>query len=352
MWILIKNNIRLLLRDRVNLTLLCLLPFFMMGILGVAFPYITGEALKVGNFEIGYSASNAPQWFANFKEEAQALNIQCIDLTKEKGIERVNEGKSAGFIGFQGEDYTLYRSHQMTFNQLIIEELLEQYKGSAIEEGDYSQKVATIKLQKSLIPSSKDYYGIVETVLAIWLSMYLPICLENKERKNAIYKRINPKNLGTLELLGARWLSTLVCTLLEVGFIILVEACFFQIQWGQRWPLSMGLLFLGILAANSLGTLLSVLIRTSLISYVVVYISTWFYGFLGGNCQSYMVKLLPEKVMSYSPLYFMNRTLVELSYKGSSRYFGKTLFIFISLAIVSCFISFIAMNDQLNREGA
>lgn len=351
MWTLIKNNIRLLLRDRVSLGILCIIPFLMLGILGGAFPYVTGKTLVMGGFEIGYSPSKEPEWFKNFKEKARALRIQCVPLAKEEGIERVNEGESVGYIGFQGEDYTLYRSRQIVFNSLLVEELLEQYKRPGIEAIDYDKKVVTVKLERPLILSAKDYYGIVEVVFAIWLSMYLPISLESKERKNAIYKRMSPQNLGVIKLLMARWLSTFLCALLQVAVILLAECCFFQTKWGPKWPLSMLLLILGILAANSLGTLLSVFIRPSLISYLIVYISTWFYGFLGGNFQGYMVKLFPEEVMRYSPLYFMNRTLVELSYKGSSYYLGETLLIFTSLFIGSFLISVGGFRYQIKREG-
>lgn len=88
-------------------------------------------------------------------------------------------------------------------------------------------------------------------------------------------------------------------------------------------------------------------IKNPVITNVIIFISGFFMGFIGGSFQTYMYNFVSESIAKISPLYYLNRTLVEFTTKGYSDYTIRAILYMLVLTAAGLIIGTIAQS----REG-
>ena len=85
------------------------------------------------------------------------------------------------------------------------------------------------------------------------------------------------------------------------------------------------------------------------VTIIAVFAAVWFAGFFGGSFETYMYSVHPMEVKLASPIYHINRSLVELSCMGHSDYISSACFYSIAIIVVCSIVAVIA--GTLRKRG-
>ena len=70
------------------------------------------------------------------------------------------------------------------------------------------------------------------------------------------------------------------------------------------------------------------------VAIVSMFMILWFMGFVGGSFETYMYSSVLDTIKELSPLYYLNRTLVELSTMGESNYLKPCVIYMLAMVII------------------
>lgn len=375
---LVKNNMKILLRDKIGFMFLCILPIVLIAILSSAFSEDLGKKVSLESFEIGYYIQENTQIgtiFLHFIEEYKSRGIDLRPMGEEEGLKALKAGEIAGYLILNDEKYVFYREEGFHIQAMIFEGsfkgnmyLYDGIKGTvnslAAHRGMTADKMlSTLQvmgedtandavrkehLNADPVPQAKDYYGIVEIVFIIWFSISSALHLAELERKNKIEERIKLTPIKPYCLFLGRFIPNVAATCLQVGIALVVSTLCLKVNWGNKPLLSAVILIFEVIAMSAVGTMLTFIIKNSAVINLGMYISAFVFGFTGGSFQTYMYNFVSEDLVKWSPFYYLNRTLVELSTKGSSNYLSSVFLLLLGLTVGSFTIGFAYIH--LRRE--
>lgn len=194
------------------------------------------------------------------------------------------------------------------------------------------------------MPSSTVYYGIVEIVYVIWFGMIVVSTITNNERKYGVTRRIELSNTSSFTLFLGKLIPAVFEVSIQIGIAAFVSTMLMNVNWGTSPLLSAGIILLEIIATSAIGILLSTIIKNQALTDVLIFLSSFFFGFIGGSFQTYMYNYFNENVAKLSPLYFINRSLVELSTKGHSDYTGSCIILLIIISVTVTLLGTLATH--------
>ena len=99
--------------------------------------------------------------------------------------------------------------------------------------------------------------------------------------------------------------------------------------------LSVAIMMFTTLAFIAFGMLFFIIFRNTAASIGLLFVVIWFWGYVGGCFETYMLSSVSQTVKQMSPLYFVNRTLVELSVNGSSDYLMPCITVLTLMTVIS-----------------
>ena len=85
------------------------------------------------------------------------------------------------------------------------------------------------------------------------------------------------------------------------------------------------------------------------VTIIAVFIVVWLAGFFGGSFETYMFSSHPMSIKQLSPIYYINRSLVELSCMGHSDYVGSALIYSGAITIICSAVAILA--GTIRRRG-
>ena len=254
---LIKNNFKLMLRNKWVVIVILLGPILVIAMLSAAFGDMMAAYEKTGNFKVGYRINAGSVFEENIEDIKKAGSEAGIDFFSypDGDIQKIVEKNDlAGFLVFADDSYTVYENADDKNEGKTLEYFMEQVN-RGIDAGvrdlmfpDTTVSIAELPMKKlSYMPaiSSTDYYGIIEVVYFSWMGIVSVAGVFASEKKNGIENRLTVIALFTL---------------------------------------------------------------------------VWFMGFFGGSFETYMFSSQPESLKRLSPIYYANRALVEYSCMGHSDY--------------------------------
>ena len=377
---LVKNNMKLILRDKISFMFLCVFPVILILILSSAFSSTLGKTVELEEFSVGYSikeGSDIANYFPAFKEQFRANGIILKPMDQKDGAWAVADGELASYLVLEDDQYTLYNKEGIDIHAMVFE---SSFKGSMylydsiksmreymlqnevipteeiikkMKSLDSQQQVSFVKKQHievDPVPTAQDYYGIVQIVFIIWFSVSSVVQLASGEKRNKISNRIRLTNVKPIILFMGRFIPNILATCVQVGIALGVSTLLLKVNWGDHLFLSGGILLLQVIAISALGTMFTIVIKNSTIINMFMYIGAFVFGFIGGSFQVYMYNFVSEEIVRLSPLYYLNRTLVELSTKGSSDYLGITLVMLLLITILSVTIGLCYMYTRREVE--
>lgn len=213
------------------------------------------------------------------------------------------------------------------------------YEAGYTMEDEYINGVNAIELpttQLDYMPTidSSDYYGIIYVVYYSWFGIISIAGVLASEKKNALDRKFLVSPITGVRLFLAKWISGVMVAVLEMTVVTAISTLFFDITWGNM-AASMGILLLTIIASNAFGLLLFYLFQNLAISVGVLFAVVWFMGFAGGSFETYMFSVIPDQIKNFSPIYHVNRALVEYSCMGHSDYGSSAVLFLIGILMVS-----------------
>lgn len=171
--------------------------------------------------------------------------------------------------------------------------------------------------------------------------------LDNEERKCGFKKRISLTNASPLIIMLGRIIPVTILVAIQVLIASIASTILMGVNWGPNIIISVLIIMLEIVASTSVGLAVSMVIKNQVITNVLIIVASFFMGFIGGSFQTYMYNFVSEKVSGVSPLYYLNRTLVEFATSGSSAYTMKAVLYMAVLIVLSLIIG----TFMQSREG-
>ena len=343
---LIKNNFKLMLRNKWVVIVMLLGPILVIAMLSAAFGNMMATYEKTGNFKVGYRIDAGSVFEENIEDIKKAGSEAGIDFFSypDGDIQKIVEKNDlAGFLVFADDSYTVYENADDKNEGKMLEYFMEQVN-RGIDAGvrDLMFPETTVSIDKlpaeklSYMPaiSSIDYYGIIEVVYFSWLGIVSVAGVFASEKKNGIEKRFELSGISSGRLYFARWIPAVALTACEMAVTAVLSSFLFGVSWGGYLQ-SARILLLTIMAAISVGMLLYYIFRNFAVTVIALFTMVWFMGFFGGSFETYMFSSQPESLKRLSAIYYVNRALVEYSCMGHSDYAVSSM-VYVGAVTVIC----------------
>lgn len=356
---LIKNNFKLMLRNRWIFVTMLLGPIIVIALLSSAFEDMMASYENAEEFRTGYRISKDSIFYENIgqiKEAGKEAGIDFENYPDGEPEALMLQNDLAGFLVLEGEKYTVYKSADYRSQGEMLEYFMEQVKSQAAAQVRNSmfppveEKEGLPVRKLAFMPEidSKNYYGIIEVVYFIWCGIVSVASVLASEKKNGISRRFRVSGLSEIRLYFARWFSAVLATVCETAVTVFLTIVVFDISWGTN-PLTIVVLLLTVMGAMALGMFLYAVLDNLAVTVVVLFTTVWFMGFFGGSFETYMFSSLPDSLKNLSPIYHVNRVLVEYSCIGTSDYTMSSIAYMGGITVV-CTLLAIAVN-YVKKEG-
>ena len=281
--------------------------------------------------------------FAGYEEIMQShMEEEGISVRRYNGEipgKIVEDGQVEVFIDFSDEDYHIYGASknelQVRMIQYVMFSIAENIKAYLNGTPPMPQNMEVKELATIKTAGAQDYYSIIEVVYFLSLCVIFLCVIIQAERGNHIQIRFCVGNAGNAVLYFGKMIP---CVLMAWVIQILITGglvtLMFDVTWGK--PLiSFLILCMEAVAFTAFGMIFMLLFHNMAVSIGSMFMILWFMGFFGGTYETYMYSSVPDAVKELSPLYYLNRTLVELSTMGESSFLVPCV-VYLSAMIIIC----------------
>lgn len=363
---LIKNNIKLMLRNKVILIVMAILPVIIISLLSNIFEDLLGKSYNAEDFTCGYQIADG----SDYKD----IEEQLKDVLKENGITLKEYNKDYNdyetgmmnnefdvFIDVGDDTCTIYRDENKLTEAAVAEYIFlnyfEQYNNQVkimtemYEQGEmkleeYDSSIISEKIEADPVPTSIDYYGIVYVIFFSWCTPIVTAVVLSSERANRITKRFNISPMSKFSLYLGKLIPSVVAAIILTAISTIVSTLVFNIQWGNYLETIL-ILILQILACNALGIVIFYLFNNTAISIALLWMLYMFFGLVGGTFATYMYSGMSKTMLYFSPIYFENRTLIEFATKGMSAYRNTCIYYLGGIFIFFTLMGMLLMNKKM-----
>lgn len=355
---LMKNNFKLIFRNKLAIVVLLLGPLLTIALLSNAFNSLMQSYQTPERFTVGYR-DNSMILSGNLetvKDTAEKAGIVLYEYPEGEPSVLIANNDLSAFVEFHADNYRLFKSGDHKTEGMMTEFFMDQLMNGSMDaaisqlapETRLSSALPVTELESMPAVSSTDYYGIIYIIYFSSLGLVCATGLLGSEKRNGIERKYQVCSVSPFGLYLARILPTaavvIVCTLAETIATVLL----FDIHWGT--PLLSGLIVcMMILAGCAFGFLMYSISQNIAVTIIAEFAVFWIMGYLGGSFETYMYSSIPDMVKQISPFYHVNRALVELSCMGHSS-FVPTALLFTAAIIIVCAIMTVSA-DLLRRRG-
>ena len=345
---LIKNNFKLMFRNKLILICMVFGPFFVIGILSSAFEGLMKSYEPVDVFQAGYQIEKGSFWESNIetiKKAGEEAGIELSEYPEGEPEELIKSGFLSGFVKLGTEKYTVYENAdnetegavlEYFFSQCLRESTSQVMKAKIPGIADKTFEIPLQEIDYMPAVNSRDYYGIIEIVYFSFLGVICMAEVFASEKKNGIDIKFRLTSLSEFKLYIAKWLPSVLVVTAGMGAASVLSALVFGIHWGNL-PVSVLIVLLLIMAGISFGLMLYAVTNNIAITVIILFSSTFFMAFIGGSFETYMYSNFSDSIKNLSPVYHVNRALVENSCMGHSSYnLSSILYLLAVIAACTC----------------
>ena len=367
-FILIKNNLKLMLRSKWILLIMIILPLITIALLANAFKELMNTSYDIEEFQVGYHIEENSKFQELLPELTKSCQEKQIILAEypDGDITKLLQNKTvAVFVEIKEDSYIVYESNDKKTEASITESIFSGFfyqvnetmtrTAYVIEHNIMEQPVQvenavkSEKLASDPVPSSTDYYGIIYIVYFAWCGMISLVAVISSERKSAIPRRMRVSHMPKINYYIGKFIPCTLAIFIEACMAWFLSVVLYDIHWGNL-GLSVFIIFLLSMAASAFGIVLFQLFNNVAISIVVGFIIVWIAGFFGGTFEAYMYLSLPTYLIKMSPQYYINRTLVEYSTMQHSDYTGSCILFLLGIIVVFGLIGTLMMNRKVEEQ--
>lgn len=346
---MIKNNLKLMLRNKMVLVMMLVAPILVIAALTSAFHDLLSTGYDKSHITVGYYFEEDSLLYPlkdTFEEgfSTEDITLRAYgenameDAIKEEDVDVfiycdkdhcILGGSDVEDVSFRVCQYTMHRfAQEFSLASLSMEKMM-------VEGTDITPvKIKTASLPYMKTASAEDYYGIIEIIYFLWCGMLFLTSVISSERKNRIQSRyaISPTSAWRVYL--GKFIPCCMISFIFTAISGVVATLLFDIHWGNL-PATIGILALTLLTGTAFGILLVYLFSNIAAAVVTLFSAVWLMGFVGGSFETYMFANYPESIKLLSPIYHVNRTLVEYSTMGQSDY-ARGCVIYLSAWFMIC----------------
>lgn len=361
-WTMIKNNFKLMFRNKLTIVLAILGPILVIATLSSAFHDLLYSGYSKEGFTMGYNIDEGSPYAVCKEQMLKVLEeqgITCSEFPKEDPDTVLKAGRADLFLQLNREGSILYSQDIEGIKTNLCRYVLYQFDNGMkvqmlLKESAQPGQTGKVDLHISALPRIKtaeatDYYGIIENVYFIWISMVFLAAVVQSERKNRIQSRFLVSPASKLQLYMGKFIPCEMLSILCSAVSIVLSTVLFDIHWGSPWK-SAGILLLTTLVASAVGILCLYMVKNLAVSVVCLFMGVWFAGFVGGSFETYMYSDWSEKAKLLSPFYHINRTLVEYSTMGQSKYAISCVWYFVGLLVVCVAAGLFLMSRRMEEK--
>ncbi len=366
---LIKNNIKIMLRNPVNIFLFVLCPIVISAVLISAFSSLLESYECADNYDVGYMVTEGSpyeNYIDSIKEIGEKNGVKFIeysdaDITRENKSTDESKGDDSpfksiiekndlcGFVEIGDNSYKVYKTEEKKSEGAKLEYMVSTFfNNMSLMGGVDDIELAIENPGHAPAIDSTDYYGIIFIAYISWCAIVGGAGLFTSEKKNCIIERLQVSNLSILQVYLARLIPIATVVILGSGIAMIISILVLGVHWGN-YALSALIVSLMVLAATAFEMMIYEITNSMLATIIISFAIVWIMGFIGGTFETYMFSSAPQTVKLISPLYHENRALTELSSMGHSDYVFSAVTYSVALTFFSSIISLIA--GRIRRFG-
>lgn len=348
---LIKNNIKLMIRSKAIICIIIICPILVIAVLSSVFDNMMKHYDLANGFTVGYRISEKSMFFNQMdaiENGAKEAGMNWMEYPTGDIAEICEKNDFGIFVEFEKDSYRVYYSKENETEGSMAEYFLNRMMRGGQEAVMGEERILIPIEALKAMPNidAKNYYGIIYIVYFVGCCFITLAMVSSSERKNKIGARYGVSPVSNLGFYLAKALPCIIVTIISIGISAFLSTIGFGIKWGNL-PMTLLILILFVIASSTLGLLFDLLFRNLAISISLLFTFTWIAGYIGGSFETYMFSNIEERVKLLSPIYHVNRTLVEYSAMGYSDY-ANSCMIYLLLMIASCTIMGLFISN-LNR---
>jgi ABC-2 type transport system permease protein len=224
----------------------------------------------------------------------------------------VESSKAFGAVRITENKFDYFRS---SFNETEGGEIVR----SLFTELSQSDLKSTVAVTNTVLdikrPDSSVYYTFSGLSLAILLMGAVIAGSYSKDRTADVFDRISLSTAGRKTMILSKLCSGIVCGAIQILLALVVSTLVFDIKWEYNLGLIILVYFVLVIFASSLGSLVGVVFKNSVVSISIVEIVAMLSGYLGGSITPvYLLEGMPiiKYLVKISPVYRTSQSLSNL----------------------------------------
>ncbi len=357
---LIKNNFKLMLRNKWAIIMLILGPILVVGVLASAFNDLLKSYEGVDEFDVGYNIeedSSFEEYISIIKEAGNESGINFIEHEKSNPEDVINNGEIVAFVEFGTNTYTIYESVDYEVEGITLEyfinKIINEYLNVSLQMMTPQQNKTQVTIPVETIEympdiDATDYYGIAYIVYFSWCGIICATGILSNEKKYGINRKYQVSTLSNVKMYLGIFIPLACIVLFGIGVSTIISTMLYEINWGNILIVAL-LIGINIVGSSAYGMMLYRIFNNIAMTIVVLFSTVWFMGFFGGSFETYMFSSMPEQLKLASPIYHTNRALVEVSCIGQSDYIISSIVYMLIITFICSTVAIIV--DGIRKRG-
>ncbi len=339
---LIKNNFKLMFRNKWIVGMMVLGPIIVIAVLSGVFKNLMKSYEGVDEFTVGYRfvGESIFKTYANTMIDAgKDAGITFTEYTSGSVKDILEQNDCRSFVEFSTNTITIYRVHEYAKEGMMTVYFFDKISKSFSDNTKEGENIDLPLKQLSCVPKleSNDYYGIIYIAYFIcWCYVSISVVIIS-EKKNKIEKKFKVAPVSEVKLYLAKCIPCVLVTICEMAMATTIVSFLFDIQWGNL-PLTVLILGLTVITVTMFGLFFIYLFNNLVVAIVAAFVLEWVAGYVGGSFEAYYFSPISESIKALSPIYHINRSLVEYSAIGQSNYTGSCIAYLLIMSTI-CFLA-------------
>ena len=337
--VIIKNYLKLIFRNKVMIIVVPIATVLVVAALANAFHTLLDTNDDVADFKMGYEIQEDSKYafiedimMSSFEEQG----VETVEYEHGNPEDLISNGSVDVYVTFDRDSYHIYGDDKKEFQVRIVQYVLFNVDKSmdTMFTDSSSNNVSISSLETIKTSEAENYYGIIEIVYFLSLCTVFLSLIFQTERQSSIGIRFCVAKAGSFTRYMSKYISCLViAVLIQVFLVSGIVLLLFDVTMGNP-VVFFGILILTAIAFTAFGLVFFLLFNNMAVSIGLLFMTLWFAGFVGGTFETYMYTAITEPIKRLSPLYYVNRTLVETSVNGSSSYLMPCIVVLLAMTVI------------------
>ncbi len=347
-WIMTKNNLKLLWRRKVMIIIALVGMIATTAAVANAFHTLLDKADDAQGFKLGYTVVQGSKYelvIDTLMDELEKEDIVTQKYSSADADKLIESGEQDVFVTFDKDSYSIVGSEKKSVETRVIQYSLfnvERNMNAFMSGGLKSVEVKESELPTTKTPDAENYYCHAFICCFLSISPIFLSVIYYEDRKNRIWQRYKTGKAGSVSVYLGKYLASFITTMVVFPLLGTLAFCLLFDMKPCNLLIYGGLLALAGLGFTSFGILFFILFKQPAVSIGSMFMILWFVSYLGGVYETYIYCSIPETIKRLSPLYYLNRSLIELSVNGKSDYAIPCVIIMIAMTVVFSAVGMIA----------